>query len=73
MTEQQSSSGAMRRVVVSTGRVDVVRANIPQPGPGEVLVRSVLAGVCGSTRTQLRDFTRGSLSRMYLGTRSSAL
>jgi L-iditol 2-dehydrogenase len=48
MTKQQSSSGAMRRVVVSTGRVDVVRADIPQPGPGEVLVRSVLAGVCGS-------------------------
>jgi threonine dehydrogenase-like Zn-dependent dehydrogenase len=48
MTAQKSSSGTMRRVVVSTGRIDVVRADVPQPGPGEVLVRSVLAGVCGS-------------------------
>jgi L-iditol 2-dehydrogenase len=48
MTAQQGSSGAMRQVVVSAGRIDVVRADIPQPGPGEVLVRSVLAGVCGS-------------------------
>jgi D-arabinose 1-dehydrogenase-like Zn-dependent alcohol dehydrogenase len=46
MTAQQTSE--MRRVVVSTGRIDVVPADIPQPGPGEVLVRSVLAGVCGS-------------------------
>src|SRR3954454_19534816 len=35
MTAQQTSE--MRRVVVSTGRIDVVRADIPQPGPGEVL------------------------------------
>jgi L-iditol 2-dehydrogenase len=48
MTAQQGFSGAMRQVVVSAGRIDVVRSDIPQPGPGEVLVRSVLAGVCGS-------------------------
>jgi 2-desacetyl-2-hydroxyethyl bacteriochlorophyllide A dehydrogenase len=48
MTAKQSSSGTMRRVVVSTAGPHVVRADIPQPGPGEVLVRSVLAGVCGS-------------------------
>jgi L-iditol 2-dehydrogenase len=48
MTAQQSSSGGMRRVVVSTGRIDVVNVDVPQPGPGEVLVRSVLVGVCGS-------------------------
>ncbi len=48
MTAPQSSTGTMRQVVVSPGRIDVVRADVPRPGPGEVLVRSVLAGVCGS-------------------------
>jgi L-iditol 2-dehydrogenase len=48
MTAQQTSSGTMRRVVVSAAGPHVVRADVPQPGPGEVLVRSVLAGVCGS-------------------------
>jgi 2-desacetyl-2-hydroxyethyl bacteriochlorophyllide A dehydrogenase len=38
----------MRRVVVSDGHVDVVEAEPPRPGPGEVLVRSVLVGICGS-------------------------
>jgi 2-desacetyl-2-hydroxyethyl bacteriochlorophyllide A dehydrogenase len=38
----------MRRVVVTVGGVDVVEAPTPAPGPGEVLVRTVLAGVCGS-------------------------
>jgi 2-desacetyl-2-hydroxyethyl bacteriochlorophyllide A dehydrogenase len=48
MTPHQSRSGTMRQVVVSAGSIDVVRADVPRPGPGEVLVRSVLAGVCGS-------------------------
>jgi L-iditol 2-dehydrogenase len=48
MTAQQSSSGTMRQVVVSVAGPHVVRPDVPQPGPGEVLVRSVLAGVCGS-------------------------
>jgi 2-desacetyl-2-hydroxyethyl bacteriochlorophyllide A dehydrogenase len=38
----------MRRVVVAAGGIDVVEAEIPIPGPGEVLVRSVVAGICGS-------------------------
>ena len=38
----------MRRVVVSTGSIDVVAATTPQPGPQEALVRTVLAGICGS-------------------------
>ena len=38
----------MRRVVVSADRIDVVEAEVPQPGPGEALVQTVLAGVCGS-------------------------
>ncbi|MBP2416771.1 zinc-binding dehydrogenase [Microlunatus capsulatus] len=38
----------MRRVVVSPGRIEVVAAEVPRPGAGEVLVRTVLAGVCGS-------------------------
>ena len=48
MTAQQTSSGTMRQVVVSAGAIDVVAADVPRPGAGEVLVRSVLAGVCGS-------------------------
>lgn len=39
---------SMRRVVVSPGRVDVVEVATPTPGPREVLVRTVVAGVCGS-------------------------
>lgn len=38
----------MRRVVVSSEQIEVVDAEAPTPGPGEVLVRSVVAGVCGS-------------------------
>ncbi|MBK6874331.1 MAG: alcohol dehydrogenase catalytic domain-containing protein [Kineosporiaceae bacterium] len=38
----------MRRVVVSSQQIEVVEAEAPTPGPGEVLVRSVVAGVCGS-------------------------
>lgn len=39
---------AMRRVVVYPGRIAVERADIPVPGPGEALVRTLAAGVCGS-------------------------
>ncbi len=38
----------MRRVVVTTDGVTVTEAPTPVPGPGEVLVRTVVAGVCGS-------------------------
>ncbi|MCO8270804.1 alcohol dehydrogenase catalytic domain-containing protein [Actinoplanes sp. TRM 88003] len=38
----------MQRVIVSDGGVSVVVADVPQPGPGEVLVRTAVAGVCGS-------------------------
>ena len=38
----------MRRVVVSAGSISVVEAPTPQPGPREVLVHSVVTGVCGS-------------------------
>lgn len=38
----------MRRVVVSSTGVDVTVAAIPSPAPGEVRVRSVMAGICGS-------------------------
>jgi 2-desacetyl-2-hydroxyethyl bacteriochlorophyllide A dehydrogenase len=39
---------SMRRVVVTAGGVEVVEAETPVPGPGEVLVRTVVAGICGS-------------------------
>lgn len=38
----------MRRVIVSGGGVSVVSAEAPEPGAGEVLVRTAVAGVCGS-------------------------
>jgi len=38
----------MRRVVVSETGIDVVQAPTPSPTPDEVLVHSVVTGVCGS-------------------------
>jgi 2-desacetyl-2-hydroxyethyl bacteriochlorophyllide A dehydrogenase len=38
----------MRRVVVHPGRIAVESAEVPAPGPGEALVRTLAAGVCGS-------------------------
>jgi 2-desacetyl-2-hydroxyethyl bacteriochlorophyllide A dehydrogenase len=38
----------MRRVVVSAGSIDVVRAAVPGIGPGQALVRSEVVGICGS-------------------------
>ena len=38
----------MRRVVVYPGRIAVEAAEVPAPGPDEVLVRTLAAGVCGS-------------------------
>ena len=38
----------MRRVVVYPGRIAVETADIPAPGPNEALIRTLVAGVCGS-------------------------
>ena len=38
----------MRRVVVHPGRIAVETAEVPAPGPGEALVRTLAVGVCGS-------------------------
>jgi 2-desacetyl-2-hydroxyethyl bacteriochlorophyllide A dehydrogenase len=38
----------MQRVVAGPSGVSIVSAPVPTPGPGEVLVRTVLAGICGS-------------------------
>ena len=38
----------MRRVVAHPGRIALETADVPAPGPGEVLIRTLLAGVCGS-------------------------
>jgi 2-desacetyl-2-hydroxyethyl bacteriochlorophyllide A dehydrogenase len=38
----------MRRVVVYPGRIAVEEADRPAPGPDEALVRTLVAGVCGS-------------------------
>src|SRR3954452_10818452 len=42
------------RVIVTPGSVEVVEAADPSPGPGEALVRMLLAGVCGSDTHALR-------------------
>jgi 2-desacetyl-2-hydroxyethyl bacteriochlorophyllide A dehydrogenase len=39
---------SMRRVVVYPGRIAVEAAEIPAPRPNEALVRTLVAGVCGS-------------------------
>jgi L-iditol 2-dehydrogenase len=39
---------SMRRVVVTANGVEIVEVDTPVPGPREVLVRTVAAGVCGS-------------------------
>jgi threonine dehydrogenase-like Zn-dependent dehydrogenase len=46
--ESEGVPATMRRVVVTGGGVEITTAPTPQPGPGEVLVRTVVAGVCGS-------------------------
>ena len=38
----------MKRVLVTPSGVEVVEATVPAPGPREVLVRTAVAGVCGS-------------------------
>jgi 2-desacetyl-2-hydroxyethyl bacteriochlorophyllide A dehydrogenase len=38
----------MRRVVVYPGQIAVETADVPAPGPNEALVRTLVAGVCGS-------------------------
>jgi D-arabinose 1-dehydrogenase-like Zn-dependent alcohol dehydrogenase len=38
----------MRRVVVVPSSIDVVESPTPEPMSGEVLVHSVVSGVCGS-------------------------
>lgn len=38
----------MQRVVAGPSGVSVVSAPVPAPGPGEALVRTLLAGICGS-------------------------
>jgi 2-desacetyl-2-hydroxyethyl bacteriochlorophyllide A dehydrogenase len=38
----------MRRVVIYPGQIAVESAEVPAPGPDEVLIRTLVAGVCGS-------------------------
>src|SRR5665811_1033882 len=41
-------STMMRVVAEQIGRVGVSEVSVPAPGPGQVLVRTALAGICGS-------------------------
>jgi L-iditol 2-dehydrogenase len=43
-----SVPATMRRVMVTGDGVEIVEVPTPIPGPGEALVRTTLAGVCGS-------------------------
>jgi threonine dehydrogenase-like Zn-dependent dehydrogenase len=38
----------MRAVVMQSGKLSVEEFPVPQPGPGEVLVRTLACGICGS-------------------------
>jgi 2-desacetyl-2-hydroxyethyl bacteriochlorophyllide A dehydrogenase len=38
----------VRQVIVTPSGVEVTETGAPEPGPGEALVRTVLAGICGS-------------------------
>lgn len=44
MNDQQ----AMKTVVLQAGRLQLQSAALPQPGPGQVLLRSLACGICGS-------------------------
>ncbi len=48
VTRTDSAPATMRRVVVSADSIDVQTADVPIPGAGEVLVHSIVTGVCGS-------------------------
>jgi L-iditol 2-dehydrogenase len=54
IVQLMSVPGIMRRVVVTAGGVTVQNVPTPVPGPGEVLVRTLVAGVCGSDTHALR-------------------
>lgn len=43
-----NATATMRRVVVSADSIGIETADVPLPGAGEVLVHSVVTGVCGS-------------------------
>jgi threonine dehydrogenase-like Zn-dependent dehydrogenase len=42
------SSMTMNAVVLRDGDLELVEAPIPRPGPGEVLVKTLASGICGS-------------------------
>ena len=44
----------MSAVVMRNGGLELLEAPIPRPGPGEVLVRTLAAGICGSDLHALR-------------------
>ena len=41
-------SGTMSAVAMRDGGLELIETSIPQPGPGEVLVRTLATGICGS-------------------------
>src|SRR5512135_1499976 len=49
------AGSTMRRGVVSVQGIDVVEAEVPRPGPGQVLVHSLMTGICGSDTHAAHD------------------
>ncbi|TKB46605.1 zinc-binding dehydrogenase [Thalassotalea mangrovi] len=39
---------SMKSIVMQDGKVQLTNIDIPQPGPGQVLVKSLACGICGS-------------------------
>lgn len=48
MSEQPSEQRTGRWVRIVPGRILLERGEVPRPAPGEALVRTLLAGICGS-------------------------
>jgi threonine dehydrogenase-like Zn-dependent dehydrogenase len=67
MTMTQRSS--MRAAVVRNGSIGVEALPVPEPGPGEVLVRTLACGICGS---DLHLFKHGA-AMMRLAERLGAI
>lgn len=58
------STGLARAVLIpEPGRVEVVPVRVPDPGPGEALVRVAWAGICGSDRDVLEGTRPAPLVR----------
>jgi threonine dehydrogenase-like Zn-dependent dehydrogenase len=54
----RASSGDVRAAITTGDRLEIRDVEDPEPGPGQVLVRSVACGICGSDLHALRHMSR---------------